>query len=147
MEGIIPAFRDSLWEPVSDSIKEYGELVLDALLEKEVIREIPIINTISNTCKAIYSLQECHFINQTMSFIESFNAGTADPDKIAKYVQKLRSNLKKEGELDRVLILLDRHRRNAGKDTGSLLPCLCHGKHVLGKILRTVRSQSAHVCQ
>ncbi len=109
MEGIIPAFRDSLWGPGSDLIKECGELVLDELLENEAIKGIPVVSIISNACKAIYSLQERHFIKQTLSFIESFNAGTADPDKITKYVQKLQNNPKKqEEELGRVLILLDR---------------------------------------
>ncbi len=109
MEGIIPAFRDSLCGPGSDLIKECGELVLDELLENEAIKGIPVVSIISNACKAIYSLRERNLIKQTLSFIESFRAGTADPDKITKYVQKLQNNPKKqEEELGRVLILLDR---------------------------------------
>lgn len=111
--NIIPSMKDTLFNPVSENMKdsliEIAELGLDAVLRDGVLKDIPILGTIAVFCKTGVALQERNLIRQTAVFITSFNDGTISQEKLIEYRQALESNPKKaEKELGRVMLLLER---------------------------------------
>lgn len=110
MESLVPSLRESLFTPTYELTGELLELGIDALLENEVLKAIPIVNTISTFCKVGYNIHERNLIKQTLSFIEGFNSGNIDPERLEKHSQKLQNNPKEqERELGRVIIILGKN--------------------------------------
>ena len=107
MEKLVPALRESLFTPTYDLTGELLELGIDSLLDNEILKSIPVVNSITTLCKVGYNLHERNLIKQTLSFINGFNSGNVDPVKLAEYSQELQNTPKKqEQELGRVIIIL-----------------------------------------
>lgn len=110
MNGIVPALKDSLFEPTYDLAADYAETALDMLFDSDALKEIPIAKTIIALCNVGYNLHERNLLKQTISFITGFNSGSINPDKIKEYREMLDSDPKKaEKELGRVVIILGNH--------------------------------------
>lgn len=109
MNEIVPAFEVSLFEPTFSSAIDYIELGIDAIIENETIKGIPIVNTIVGIGKTVYNLRERNLLEQTLCFIKEFNKGKIETDKLEKYRNNIKKDSKKaEKELGRILIILDR---------------------------------------
>lgn len=110
MNELVPALKETLFEPTYDLAAEYAEIGIDLLLESDTLKAIPIVNTIAAFCKVGYNVHERNLVKQTLSFISEFNRGNIEPEKIEKYRQTLESNPQKaEKELGRVIIILGNH--------------------------------------
>lgn len=110
MESLVPSLRESLFSPTYELTGEFLEMGIDALLDSEALKAIPVVNTISTFCKVGYNLRERSLIKQTLSFIEGFNSGNIDPEQLEKHSQELQNNpSKQEKELSRVIIILGKH--------------------------------------
>ena len=110
MYELIPSFKDTLFTPTYDIISEYAEIGIDALLENDALKSVPIVGTISSICKVGYNIHERNLLKQTFNFIIGLNSGTIPQEKINEYCYELERNPhKSEKELGRVLILLGNH--------------------------------------
>ncbi len=112
--NLIPSMKETLFGSVKNDIEspiaEYLEVGLDSILEEGVLKEIPVIRTIVALCKTGINLRERNLLKQTAAFIQSFNAGSIDPDKVKEYRKKLDGAPQKANkEIGRVILLLDRN--------------------------------------
>ena len=107
MSELVPALKDTLFSPTYEIVAEYAEIGIDALLENEVLKEIPVVGTLSSLCKVGYNLHERNLIKQTLAFITEFNSSSISQEKLDEHREKLEENPKEaEKELSRVLIIL-----------------------------------------
>ncbi len=107
MYELVPALKDTLLTPTYDIISEYAEIGIDALLDNDVLKNIPIVGTLSSICKVGYNIHERNLLKQTFNFIIGLNSGTLPQEKVDEYCYELERNPKKaEKELGRILILL-----------------------------------------
>ena len=51
MESLVPSLRESLFSPTYELTGEFLEMGIDALLDSEALKAIPVVNTISPLCK------------------------------------------------------------------------------------------------
>lgn len=108
MEPIVPEFERSLFAPLEDAGQNLVELGIDTLTENELVKQIPIVNSLIGVIKVGYNLHERNLLLNTLAFIQDFNT---DPysEKVRSYIEEIRRNEKKaEKELGRVLIILNR---------------------------------------
>lgn len=110
-EQLVPAFRDTLCS--SDNyglIAEYAEVGLDAVFDIPVLKDIPIVNTVTAICKTGYHLHERNLLKQTFSFISEFNTNSISQERLEEYRYELENDPRKaERELGRVIIILGNH--------------------------------------
>ncbi|MDY5021403.1 MAG: hypothetical protein SPE99_03265 [Blautia sp.] len=107
LNKLVPSLRETIFEPTYEITSEYLEMGIDTLFDNEVLRNIPLVSTLSAFCKVGYNLHERYLIKQTIAFIKGFSEGTIPQDKLEKHRVKLESNPKEtEKELGRILIIL-----------------------------------------
>ena len=110
MSELVPAFRDTIFAPTYEIVAEYAEIGIDALLDSDALKDIPVVGTLAAICKVGYNIHERNLIKQTLGFITGFNSGTLSQEKIDEHRHELESNPDKaEKELGRVLIVLGNH--------------------------------------
>ena len=109
MNEIVPAFRKSLFnDDVKSVLKDVSEVGFDSVFKEGVLRDIPIINTITALCKTGINIRERNFIKQTICFINEFNSGDLSQEKRDEHQRKLEKDSDMaEKELDIVLLFLD----------------------------------------
>ena len=90
--------------PVSVEFLENG---IDELISNNVLRNIPILNSICGVIRVGKDLRERNLLVQTSTFLSEFNSGTIDEEKLQKYKEKLKDDKKKISELERVLLILN----------------------------------------
>lgn len=110
MEEIIKPFEKSLFD---DSLIDVGtdmiEIGIDSILQDDILKDIPIAGNVFKTGKFIYNLHDRSLLRQTLIFIQEFNKGTIETEKLKKYRSSIEKDSKKaEKELGRVLIILNK---------------------------------------
>lgn len=109
--GLVSSLGMSIFNPDTREISiELAEIEIDKIFENEILKDIPIVRSVSVVCKAGIYLREKHLIKQTLHFIIGFNQGKLSEKKLNKYRSRIMKNdtaLKKE--LERVIFLLDSH--------------------------------------
>lgn len=84
------------------------EVFIDSVLDEGLLRDLPVVETITELIKVTKSIIHRNLLKQTLQFIKEFNNGTTDEDKLLKYKEMLdNNNDKAEEELGRVLIILN----------------------------------------
>ena len=106
MTELVPAMRKTIFNSAADVIGDYAEIGIDAVLESDALKAIPVVGTISAVCKVGYNLHERNLIKQTIEFLRGFNEKKLDQAVIDKH------RVKAEKELGRVIILLGNHIEN-----------------------------------
>lgn len=113
MTELVPAMRKTIFNSAADVIGDYAEIGIDAVLESDALKAIPVVGTISAACKVGYNLHERNLIKQTIEFLRGFNEKKLDQAVIDKHRVKLEANpVEAEKELERVIILLGNHIEN-----------------------------------
>lgn len=83
MDELVPVFEDSLFgSSIADVGIEFAELGIDSILSDGVLKEIPIVGTIVGVGKLAHNVHDRNLLRQTLSFINEFNKGSLNPDKI-----------------------------------------------------------------
>lgn len=109
MDELVPVFESSLFEQPIEVGSEFLEIGIDSVLKDGLLKDIPIVGTILGAGKFAQNLYDRNLIRQTVAFINEFNRGELDDEKLQKYRRKLARNPKfSEEELGRVLILLNK---------------------------------------
>ena len=106
---LIDDFKESLILEQKDLIKDYLELGVDGLSNNELIKQIPIVKTLTGVINISSYLKEQNLMKNMQLFITELNSGKINEKKLAKYKNKLDNNPKyAKKELGRMLILLDK---------------------------------------
>ena len=53
MSQLVPSFKDTLFSTTHEIVADYAEIGLDALLDNEVLKEIPVVKTLSSIVKSV----------------------------------------------------------------------------------------------
>lgn len=116
MDKIIPSFKDSLFNGennIKDDLLDIAEFGIDSILDDGVLKDIPIVRTLVGIRKTAQNIQDRNLLKQTLTFINEFNSGTIDEEKLKKYQNEINNDsVKAEKELGRIIILLDRFIEN-----------------------------------
>jgi hypothetical protein len=110
MNNLIPSYRDTLFGLVTDISIDIAETMIDSVLKDDLLKDIPVIGMIISLCKVGACIREKNLLAQTITFINSFNNGSIDPEILRSHREELENNPKKaERELGRIILLLDSH--------------------------------------
>lgn len=108
MDKIIPSFKASLFNNATDTIIELSELGIDSILNDGFLKELPIVNVLVGIKNTAQNIHDRNLLKQTLEFIQEFNAGTINKEKLQRYKEMLEKDSKKaEKELGRVIIVLN----------------------------------------
>lgn len=108
MDKLTQDFGNSLVSIAEDDIVEYLELGIDSFIEDGILKEIPIVSTITSGLKIAKNVHDRNLLQQTLTFINELNNGSITRDKLIAHQSTIIHNPKKcEKELGRVLIYLN----------------------------------------
>lgn len=107
--NIIKDFEDSLLSVGADVLTELSNLNVEELCKNEIVSQIPVVKTLLSFCKFGAAIYESHLLNQTLTFLQTFNSKTISSKKLQKYKNKIETNPEKaKEEVSRVLLILHR---------------------------------------
>lgn len=107
MYKLVTSFKNTLFSPAYEIISDYAELGIDALFDNALLKDIPIVNTLTSICKVGYNIHERNLTKQTLAFISDFNSHNISQEKLDEHIEQFNANPEKiEKELGRVLIIL-----------------------------------------
>lgn len=109
MDQLTEDFEKSLFTNTKDILEDYMEVGIDALINNDVIKEIPIVKTIAAVLKVGKNIYDRNLLKQTLTFINEFNKNDISQEELDKYREQIEKDNKKcEEELGRVLLLLNK---------------------------------------
>lgn len=110
---LISSMKSTLFDSSFEIASDYAELTIDTIFDNEIVKEIPIVKTLTSICKIGYNIHERNLLKQTVNFIIGFNSNTIPQEKIDKYRVELENNPKKAGkELNNVVVILNNYFEN-----------------------------------
>ncbi|MEQ8910342.1 MAG: hypothetical protein RIC95_14175 [Vicingaceae bacterium] len=83
-------------ESLSNILVDNGEVLLGALLENEVLKEIPVIGTSLNIYKSIKGVRDTAYLNKVKIFIES--VGSIDNKQKEKLIEESKKDEKRRSK-------------------------------------------------
>ena len=87
-----------------------GELGFDSLLDNNIIKDIPLISTVSSICKIGNAIYKEYYLKKVTSFSQEIENGMVNEQKRQKYINDfLKNEKKRKGELEYILIILERY--------------------------------------
>ena len=89
MDKIIPSLKKTIFESSKNSLIDLGELGIDSLLDEGILKDIPIFNLLIGVKNTAQNIHDRNLLRQTLQFIQEFNNGTIDEEKLAKYKEKI----------------------------------------------------------
>lgn len=110
-ENLLIPLSESLgksFEVSSDIFVDLAESSIDQLIESQVLSEIPIVKSVLAIVKIGSNIRERHLLKNALAFVISFNNSTNDPEIKNRILELLEDSKKREKELGRVMLLLDR---------------------------------------
>ncbi len=108
-EKIIDDFKNSIFDSSIDVGSDLIEIGIDSFDNNKVIESIPILKTFYAIYKIGKSFNDINRIRQTQAFINEFNSGTIDIQKLEEYKKSLNDPKKALEEIERVLLILERN--------------------------------------
>ncbi|WP_026932633.1 hypothetical protein [Christiangramia echinicola] len=106
------SIESKLIDQISDSsiqnlAADFTEIALDTILENEVLKDFPVIGTISNVIKASKNIRDKIFAKKVLLFLQSLNDCSLEQRE--KFTKQIDQNPKKKQKVgEAVIVLLDR---------------------------------------
>ena len=108
MDKLTNEFKNSLIYNAGDTLTDYLEVGIDSFIEDGILKDIPIIKSITAGLKLAKNIHDRNLLKQTLSFIGELNNGTISEEQLNEYKSTIENNSKKcEEELGRVLLYLN----------------------------------------
>ncbi|WP_300490944.1 hypothetical protein [Flavobacterium sp.] len=108
--NISKTLLDELFNPSLDLSIDYSEIYIDDLIENETLKEIPIVKSVIGVIRGGISINQFWFAKKLLTFIQEFNSGKIDSEKISNYKQKLEADPKFGKKVaERLMIFIDRN--------------------------------------
>lgn len=109
-ESLSTSLVDSIGSTTTESLGNFLELALDAILEDGLLKEIPFVSTAISIYKIGKSLTDRHNIKKLAVFLNEINQNIANENKREEYKSKINNDKKKrEHELEFLLVILERY--------------------------------------
>lgn len=109
VQNLVKDFEDSLLLSGSEVLIELSNSSVEELCKNEIVSKIPVVKTLTSFCKFGAAIYENHLLNQTLTFLQTFNSKTISKEKLQKYRNKIEINPEKaKEEVSRVLLILHR---------------------------------------
>ena len=95
----------SIYDPhLSEIIQDYGEIAIDALIQNDLLKEIPIIGTAVGFTKMGIAIRDRNFLKKILLFIQEFETITAKEKE--SLLNKINEDEKFQERVGETLILL-----------------------------------------
>lgn len=108
MDKLTEDFEKSLFNDSKETLMDYVEVGIDCFINDEILKEIPIVETIVSVLNVGKNIHDRNLLKQTLTFISEFNNNSISRERLEKYKLKIENDTKKcEEELGRVLLLLN----------------------------------------
>ena len=103
------AIEEGLKAPAFDLAQDYAELGLDAFMDNDAIKEIPIVKTVVGLVKGGIAVREIFLAKKLLTFLKEFHSGKLRPEKRITFLQKFHADKKyRESVVEQIMILNDR---------------------------------------
>ena len=108
MKKLTKELTKSLVSDFGELTADFFEVGIDALMENDIVKEIPILGSVYKLSKIGLAIKEKHMLKKLYKFLYELNTGEIDKEKLKKYQCKLNNNVKyAEEELERIIVILD----------------------------------------
>ncbi len=108
MDKLTNEFKNSLIYNAGDTLTDYLEVGIDSFIEDGILKDIPIIKSITAGLKLAKNIHDRNLLKQLLSFIGELNNGTISEEQLNEYKSTIENNSKKcEEELGKVLLYLN----------------------------------------
>ena len=81
--------ESALRKETSDLLQQYGEIAIDSFLDEGILRDIPVINTITSVFRSGVAIRDAIFIKKIVHFLKE--PSKAPDSKKQKFLDKLRN--------------------------------------------------------
>ncbi|WP_069989039.1 hypothetical protein [Massilioclostridium coli] len=113
MDQMIDSLRQSIAKPILEIGADFTEIgidsIIDSILDNDILKSIPVVQTLIGVCKVSYHIHERNLMKQTLCFIQGIHDGSISSEKLNSHLSKLDQDPKQaEKELGRVLIILNK---------------------------------------
>ena len=107
---LINAFSDSIKNESIEAISNLGEVALDCFIDSDIVKEIPILNTVISLYKIGHSIWDAFYIKKLATFIDEINKNAIKNGSLEKYKKKMKDNSQKlKKEMEYILVLINRY--------------------------------------
>ena len=108
--SLVDSWAESLARPDLESIIiDSSEVLLDAVLNDGIVKEIPVISHVVSLYKIGHTFRERSLIKKLIVFLNEVRNGTIDEETKARYYTKITTDKRAaQRELEHVMLLLDR---------------------------------------
>lgn len=76
VQNLVKDFEESLFPASEDILIELSDSTVGELCKNEIVSKIPILKTLSSFLKFGAAIYESHLLNQTLTFLQTFNSKT-----------------------------------------------------------------------
>lgn len=91
-------------EPVVDTGLDYAEMGIDAFIENDIVKEIPVIKTIVSMVKVGLSIKEWNFAKKFLKFLERYHCGKLTQKEIDAFLLKYQTDSKYKEKIVTLLV-------------------------------------------
>ncbi len=108
MKSINENLFDAIFDTSIELTSELTEISIDELINNEILREIPIVNSIISTVKIGAAIREKHFIKKILVFLQELRDQKISTEKLATFRNNFQDVKFRDRFLDAIIILNDR---------------------------------------
>lgn len=113
MDIIDPMAHSLFSDDLKDLYADYLEIGFDNLIDSQILKELPVVNTLRAFCKTACAIRERHFLKKFIIFVYQLNNGKANPKEIEKRKKAAKEKIKWfYDEVEFLSIILDRFDDN-----------------------------------
>lgn len=92
---------------IADTGIDYAEMGIDEFLTNDIIKEIPIIKTITSVVKVGLSIKEWTFAKKIITFLKQYHSGCLTEKEKEEFLNKYQSDTNYKGKVVSLLITIN----------------------------------------
>lgn len=104
----INTISDEIINPTFDLTIDYSEIGIDGFFDDNLLKEIPIIKTLTSAIKLGIAVKHKFFIKKFMVFLKEFHTSTITEEKLEKFKNKFKEDKTyKEKIMDQLMLIIE----------------------------------------
>lgn len=109
MKSLTDEFYKELIDEQKDNVAEYLELSIDSFFDSGVIKDIPMIGTLTSMYKAGRTVNNYVFMKKIIAFLHEYNNSTIVDDKLNEFTMRVEEDEKyKQRVIESLITIIDR---------------------------------------
>lgn len=127
----IKEIGNEIIEPNFDLGMDYAEIGLDEFFDNGLLKEIPVVKTLSAVVKTGVAIKERFFIKNFLVFLQTFHQGAVDEERIRVFKERFNTDESYRAKvIEQVSVLVDRlNSTNKAKIAGHLFAAHIQGEY------------------